>query len=157
MNDFFFRSDLLDHMVLRPLSHIKANWELTWDGGTHECIPEEDSFCASLNQLITELDQTSPPSRYHDNEDCLAQYVLNTMKWPIKKVGSRWIGAEYESILEQGGFEDLDEKNLILAAAGRIAAAKKRGQCHYDDMEESHRKMLAAVLSIILYHRASYE
>lgn len=28
---FFSSSDIFDHMVTRQLSHIKSNWELTWD------------------------------------------------------------------------------------------------------------------------------
>lgn len=64
------------------------------------------------------------------------------------------VGADYDSILEQGGFHDIDEANLVAAAAGRVRAALERGQMHWDDMEDSHRRMLAAVLSVILYHRA---
>ena len=41
----------------------------------------------------------------------------------------------------------------MLAAAGRIRAAVIRGQTHFDQMEESHRRMLAALLLVILYHR----
>lgn len=49
VSDFFKNSSLLDHMVLRPLSHIKPNWELTWSGNEYE--PEEDSFASLLNTL----------------------------------------------------------------------------------------------------------
>ena len=56
-------------------------------------------------------------------------------------------------MLEQGGFNDIDEKNLVLSACGRVKAAIDRGQLHFDDMEKFHRKMLADVLAIILYHR----
>ncbi len=153
MNDFFADSDYLDHMVLRPLSHIRANWELTWDRKTGTYIIEGDSYAGLLNNLLTELDNCSPPSRYHDSEDCLAKYVVERLRWPISKIGNRWVGADYDSILEQGGFDDIDQANLLLAAAGRIQVAKRLGQAHFDEMEESHRRMLGAVLAIILYFR----
>lgn len=63
------------------------------------------------------------------------------------------MGHDYASILEQGAFDDVDERNLLLAVSGRVKAALDRGQMHFDDMEESHRKMLADVLAIILFHR----
>ena len=66
------------------------------------------------------MQNSSPPSRYHYNEDCLAKFVVEHLKWPIKKIGSRWVGADYDSILEQGGLHDVDEANLLFAAAGRI-------------------------------------
>ncbi len=62
-------------------------------------------------------------------------------------------GDSYTVILEQGGFDDEDQQNLILAAAGRIIAAINYNQLHFDDMEKGHRNMLAEVLAIILYHR----
>jgi hypothetical protein len=153
MSPFFENSTLLDHAVLRPLSHIKDNWELTWDPETGAYADEENSYAVMLNDLIEELDGTTPPARYHDNEDRLAEYVREKLKWPIRKEGNRWVGADYESIIEQGGFNDLDEQHLLQAAAGRIRAATDRGQKQFDEMEESHRRMLAGVLSIILYHR----
>ncbi len=79
--------------------------------------------------------------------------MIANLNWKIEKVGSRWIGENYAAILEQGGFNDFDELNLVLAAAGRIKAALARNQCHFDEMEQSHQKMLADVLAIILYHR----
>jgi hypothetical protein len=152
--EFFSNSDLLDHLVLRPLSHIKANWEITWDRDKQEYETEEESYAELLNLLIEELSHVNPPSRYHENEDCLAEYVISSkLNWNIKKVGGRWVGEDYAFILEQGGFYDIDEENLILATAGRIKAAIDRNQIHFDDMEQSHQKMLADVLAIILYHR----
>jgi hypothetical protein len=155
MKSFFAdsKSDSLDREVLRPLSHIKGNWELTWDDSKDKYVEEDDSYAQQLNDLISELDAAVPPARYHDNEDRLSEYVRDNLKWPIRKDGARWVGADYDSIIEQGGFDDLDEKNLVLAAAGRIRAAQARGQDHYDAMEKSHRRMIAAVLSVILYHR----
>lgn len=153
MRSFFAHSDLIDHGVLRPLSHISENWELTWDAEAQKYEEEEHSYAKLLNQLIAEIESTTPPSKYHDNEDRLAEYTKKHLNWNIRKEGSRWVGSEYGAILEQGGFSDIDQNELILAAAGRIHAARIRGQNHFDEMEESHRRMLADVLTIILYHR----
>jgi len=153
MFSFFTQSDIFDHEALRPLSHIRGNWELIWDHKRGRYLEEEDSYANVVNSLLQELEQCNPPARYHDNEDRLAEYVVEHLKWPVKKIGNRWVGMDYESILEQGGFHDLNEANLVLAAAGRICAARSRGQRHFDDMEESHQHMLAAVITIILYHR----
>ncbi len=151
--EFLKNAEILDHFVLRPLDHIRANWELTWDEDAKKYLKEEDSFSELLNQLMDELEDKNPPLKYHDNEDRLAEYVIKHLGWKIKKVGKRWIGEEYPVILEQGGFHDIDQEDLVLAAAGRIKAAIERGQVHFDDMEKSHRKILAGVLSVILYHR----
>lgn len=151
---FFAWSDSLDHLVLRPLSHIRSAWEITWDHQAGQYEPEPDSFAGDLNLLIEELATTRPPARYHDNEDRLAQYVVDRLHWPIFKQGNRWMGADYATILEQGGFDDIDQEELLLAAAGRVHAALKHKQTHLDEMEESHRDMLAAVLTIILYQRS---
>lgn len=69
------------------------------------------------------------------------------------KKGSRWIGADYASILEQGGFKDSDQLDLIQAAAGRVHAAFDFGQTHFDEMDDGHQTMLAALMTIIIYHR----
>jgi hypothetical protein len=157
VNTFLADSNFLDEDVLRPLSHILPNWELTWDEASQKYFEEKDSYAAVLNGLISELDSVTPPMRYHDNEDRLAEYVIKHLKWPIRKEGERWVGVNYDAIVEQGGFHDVDERDLVLAAAGRIRAATERGQQHFDDMQESHRRMLAAVLSIILYHRTPWK
>lgn len=154
VRSFFARSEILDHNVLRRLSHIHANWELQWDQENGRYRHEHDSFAEKLNLLIETLAQTRPPSRYHDSENRLAEYVVKHLKWGIRKQGARWVGADYDFILEQGGHNDLDQKELILAATGRIHAALARGQMHFDQMEESHARMLGAVLTIILYHKA---
>ena len=46
----------------------------------------------------------------------------------------------------------MEEKNLLLASAGRIKAAMNFNQLSFGDMEIGHQNMLAAVLAIILYH-----
>jgi hypothetical protein len=157
MNSFFSNTGLLDHMVLRPLAHVRGNWEVTWDDESQSYKEEPDSFAGLLNNLIAELAITNPPSRYHDSEDRLAEYVQKNLNWGVHKVGMRWVGADYDSILEQGSFGDVDQGELLLAAAGRIRAAQDRGQSHFDDMEESHQRMLSAVLSIILWQRDAWE
>lgn len=156
MKEFFDYSEAysLDAMVLKQLEHIRGNWELMWDHDEDKYLEEDNSYAALLNSLIEELGSVTPPEKYHDNEDRLAEYVKDRLGWNISKVGNRWVGVDYLSILEQGGFSDDDEKDLVLAAAGRIVAARDRGQMHFDEMENSHKKILADVLSIILYHRS---
>jgi hypothetical protein len=153
VRSFFAWSDWLDYMVLRPLSHIAINWETRWDRGEKRYRPEPFSFAEDLN-IVIELVATCPrPLKYHDHEDVFAERVLMQLKWPIQKKGARWIGADYPSILEQGAFDDLDQQSLIAAATGRVHAALDRGQKELDDMEDRHLHMLAALLSIIIYHR----
>ena len=156
IRDFFARSDCLDYLVLRPLSHIATNWETYWDDETWRYKPEPLSFADDLNQVI-ELMATSPrPAKYHINEDVVVERVLHELKWPVQKKGGRWVGADYPSMLERGGFRDLDQKNLIAAATGRVHAALDFGQAHIDVMEAGHRHMLTALLTIIIYHRYCY-
>lgn len=153
MRSFFADSGWLDYFVLRPLSHVSPGWELTWDSDREQYVHEDGTFAQLLNELILEIAACQPPTRYHDNEDRLAEFVREHLKWPIRKIGKRWIGADYDSILAEGGFDDVDQKELVLAAAGRVKAASDRGQPHFDVMETSHLRMLAAVLTVILYHR----
>ena len=153
VKDFFAKSEFLDYLVLRPLSHINGNWELTWDNNKEEYEKEEDSFAGKLNDLILELARTTPSANYHDNEDNLVKYVNEHLNWSLNKVGKRWEGENYEMILEQGGFHDINETELVQAATGRIHAALNRGQFHFDVMEESHQKILANILCSIIYHR----
>lgn len=161
IRQFFSCSDWVDHQVLRPLSHIRGNWELTWDHDSQSYVPEDNSYAALLNDLITELDSCTPPKRYHNNEDILGRYVAKHLNWGVTKKGSRWVGAngkvlhpsDYLALLEQGGFGDNNQSDLVKAAAGRIHAAINRGQTHFDEMEQSHQDMLAGVLAAILYHR----
>lgn len=153
ITDFFKRSDYFDYLVTKQLSHINPNWELIWNQDNQQYEPEEQSFAQDVNTLIEELSQLNPPAKYHDHEDRLAEHCKQHLGWDIKKVGNRWQGHDYASILEQGGFRDVATKDLMLAASGRIRAAINRGQLHFDQMELFHQKMLADVLAIILYHR----
>jgi len=151
---FFEWSDLFDYLVTRQLSHIRINWELTWDHDEKNYEPEEDSYAGDINNLIIELSKINPPAKYHDNEDRLAEYCISRLGWDIKKIKGRWVGSDYASVLEQGGFDDIDQNNLLKAACGRVKAALEREQLHFDDMEKFHQMMLANVLAVILYHRS---
>lgn len=152
--EFFGGNELFDYLCLRPLSHINGNWDVSWDFDREEYVSEENSYADQVNCLLAELEDLVPPKEYHENEDCLAFYVIESLGWDLHKKGKRWVGVDYRYILERGGFRDIDQKNLVLAAAGRIKAAVDRGQKSFDDMEVSHQNMLAAVISIILYHRS---
>jgi hypothetical protein len=150
---FFRWSICIDQYVLKPLSHIAGNWEAEWDHEGDRYAPEASSFTDDLNQVIELVAACPRPLRYHDHEDLLAEQAVRESKWPIGKQGSRWVGADYLGLLERGAFGDLDQRNLIAAAAGRVHAALDRQQKHIDQMEDRHRYMLAALLSIIIYHR----
>jgi hypothetical protein len=149
---FFAWSEFLDRMVLRPLSHIAGNWETSWDHDERRYRPELFSFADDLNHVIELVAICPRPRRYHDNEDALAERVVRDLRWPIQKKRGRWRGADYGAILEQGAFRDLNQRDLITAAAGRVHAALDYGQTHCDKMEDGHLFMLAALLSIIIYH-----
>lgn len=155
VRDFFAQSEGLDYWVLRPLSHITLNWETCWDPVARRYEPEPESFAEDLNVVVDLIARCPPPRRYHDHEDVLAERVIRELHWPIQKKGSRWIGADYAAILENGAFRDFDQQDLISAASGRVHAAFKHGQGHVDDMEDGHRVMLAALMTIILYQRLS--
>ncbi len=150
---FFANSDYFDYLVTRPLSHVYPLWELIWDSDSGCYQPDEDGLAQKVNEIIREVEQLSPPARYHDSEDRLAEFVIERLGWPVRKVGNRWVGGDYSVILQQGGFSDADQRELMLAAAGRIQAARRHRQSHFDEMEDSHQRMLAAVLCAILYHR----
>lgn len=148
---FFARSDYLDYMVLRPLSHITMSWEATWDADRYE--PEAGSFAGDLNEIIDQIAVSPRPDRYHDNEDRLANRVITDLRWPIQKKGGLWHGADYQSILEQGAFRDLGQRELAAAAAGRVHTALDYGQTHFDEMDDGHMSMLAGLMTIMIYHR----
>lgn len=154
---FFDRCDCLDHMVTRPLSHIRGNWELMWDFDSSKYLIEEDSYANILNDLIEELSEHLPPEEYHDHEDLLVENVIKDLGWDIKKIDGMWVGEDYDVMLEQGSFNDIQQNNLVLAAVGRIHAAIERNQMNFDEMELEHQKMLGNILTIILYHRTDYE
>ena len=47
VRDFFAWSIILDHEVLKPLAHIKGNWDISWDEEARLYIPEDDSFAVA--------------------------------------------------------------------------------------------------------------
>ena len=163
--DFFAASDFMEHEVLRPLSHIRGNWELIVDQETGCYMDEEDSFAWLFNYLIGELAASNSPARYHDSEDRLGEDVQRSLNWNIRNENGVWVNAEgnrlhpsdYLAMLEQGGFKTGGDRDLVDAAAGRIRAAINHGQKHFDDMERGHQVILAGVLAAILYHRESHE
>jgi hypothetical protein len=162
---FFEASDFVDHEVLRPLSHIRPNWELAIDPATGRYVDEEGSFAWLLSHLIDELASAIPPTRYHDTEDRLGEYVQSSLNWNIRKKGGTWVNADgrrlhpsdYLALLEQGAFKKDSDADLVEAAAGRMQAAITRGQTHFDEMERSHQVIFAGVLAAILYHREPHE
>jgi hypothetical protein len=153
IRNFFAKSALLDRMTLRPLSHITTSWECAWNPETLQYDPEEDSFAADLNAVVELVANCERWARYHDHEDTLAERTLRELKWPIQRKGNQWQGADYHTVLEQGGFGDIGQEDLISAAAGRVHAAMAFGQFHFDDMEERHLNMLAGLITIIIFHR----
>jgi hypothetical protein len=148
---FFADSYYLDYIVLRPLSHITMNWEAAWGVDRYE--PEADSFAGDLNEIIDQIAESPRPDRYHDYEDSLAERVVTLLKWPIQKKGGRWHGADYQSILEQGAFRDIGQRDLAIAANGRVQMALDYGQAHFDEMDDAHMTMLSALMTIMIYHR----
>ncbi len=165
VKQFFEASDFVDHEVLRPLSHIRFNWELIVDPTTGRYFNEKDSFAWLFNHLIDELASATLPARYHDSEDRLGEHVKKSLNWDIRKQRGIWVNAEgkrlhptdYLAMLEQGGFKTDGDSDLVEAATERIRAAIARGQNHFDDMERSHQVILAGVLAAILYHRDPHE
>lgn len=160
--DYFSNSDCLDYFSTRMLSHINPNWELTWDYKNNRYREEEYSFANLLNKLIDELEDIRDVNiEYHDFEDKLCNNVVKNLKWVIRKKnkhwqekrGAEWLRPVYESILEQGGFSDEDQSNLIYALADRIQAAFKYRQKNFDETEIYHRKIIGAIVAIIIYHK----
>lgn len=155
----------MEHEVLRPLSHIRANWELQIDTENGRYLDEADTFAWMFNNLIDKLATTTPPSRYHDNEDRLGEYVRDTHNWDIRKSGNTWVNSDgkrlnpsdYLTLLEQGAFKNMGITDLLEAASGRVHAAISRGQSQFDDMERSHQVILAGVLAALLYHLEPHE
>jgi len=162
---FFEASDFTDHEVLRPLSHIRPNWELAIDSTTGIYVDEEGSFAWLLSHLIDELTLAVPPSRYHDTEDRLGEHVQKSLNWNIRKHCGIWVNADgvrlnpsdYLALLEQGAYKKDGDADLVEAASGRVWAAILRGQICFDEMERSHQVILAGVLAAILYHREPHE
>lgn len=151
---FFAQSEYLDQMVLRPLSHIDQDWELI--RGNDGYLAEEGNLSAHLINLIDVLASTEPPKKYHDNEDRLAEYLVS-MGSKIQKKGRYWIGDDYGFVLQQASLaHQLNHEELIFSAAGRVMAAIKHKQRMFDEMEEGHQAMLAAILTILVFNYGTW-
>lgn len=149
---FFAWSEYLDYEVTKQLSHLRANWELTWLHDKEKYLEETDSFAKDINNLISELGELETSKNYHKYEDQIGEFTNKFLKWGIEKKGKRWNINDYAVFLEQGAFHDYDQQFLKNATVGRIQAALKRGQLAYDEMEVSHRMVLGDLLAVILYH-----
>lgn len=104
---------------------------MSWNVESNTYEEESDSFAGLLNGLITQLALINPPSRYHDSEDRLAEYVQKNLNWGIHKVGARWVGADYNSILRRGSFDDekySDMRTLFLNGGLPRDVAEKRAR-----------------------------
>ena len=64
IRSFFAWSDRLDHDVLRPLSHVRANWELWWDA-TSQRYETEDGHAPMRRRSYHPL---NPPWDTHRTE-----------------------------------------------------------------------------------------
>lgn len=160
VKSFFQNSTDLYTCVLKKICHIKQQFMLEWNETTQKYIGGFNSFANELNSLIEELDLIDVPDYYHDNEDILAEFVRDRLGWNIYKVGRFWKWndndenkSDYYAIIEQGGWYDAEQKNLLEAVAGRIKAAQHFGQTNFNEMEEGHKVMLGYILATILYHR----
>lgn len=153
ITQFFNDSDSLDYSVTKKLAHIACNWELTWDENSNQYKPEENSFAKMLNELIKDLANNKIPKNFHENEDIIANHVIQFLNWNIFKEGNRWKGEEYAVILSQGGFHDINQMELMKSAAGRINDAIQNEKFYFDEMEEGHHNILGDILAILLYHR----
>ena len=161
---FFSHSELLAHEVLRPISHVRENWEL-FPGKTEPYEVEQDSFSSELNTLIKEISVTTPPKNYHKFENNVASYMtairdgeyeLKNGIWWDHNSGKKLNIETLEFVLEQGSSGWVAAPELVSAAAGRVKAALHYGQQHYDAMEPGHRKMLAILLTIILFRHSDH-
>jgi hypothetical protein len=162
---FFARSDWLDYAVLRRLSHVAGNWELTYDGDFYK--PEDDSLADHLNVLIEEIGKTFPPKNYHHYENILASQHYDTKSGGVILSKSKriWLNSATKKpipkeqlgfYIEQGAIGNSDVPELVIAAAGRIATAMKHGVEHFDDLDSGHMSMLAEIMTIILFVRSDY-
>ncbi|MDG1286323.1 MAG: hypothetical protein P8P30_02025 [Rickettsiales bacterium] len=161
--DFFARSDWLDYAVLRPLSHVAGNWELTPDGKFYKA--EEDSLADHLNILIDEIAKTHPPISYHYHENSIASQHRDTKDGSVilSKSKNIWLDpitkkpisiAQVGHYIEQSAARGVDDSELVAAASGRVARSISCDVNHFDDLDQGHLSMLAEIMSIILFMRS---
>ncbi|WP_060477693.1 MULTISPECIES: hypothetical protein [Pseudomonas] len=154
VKNFFHLCHSLDELVLRPLSHLDQSWELLRSPTGY--VVEKGHLSEKLIELIDILATTTPPLKYHDNEDRLAEYLISKGS-KIRKEGRFWIGADYEFVLQQASLaHTINHTELVHAASGRVIAALNYGQRNFDDMEEGHKKMLASILTILIFNYGTW-
>lgn len=161
---FFYRSDRLDYTTLRPLSHVRSNWELVGsESGDPLFEEEEDSYAENLNVLIDEIAAASPSYDYHKLENQIAadytdaingRYFLKGTLWHDKQTGQPIQKDDVGHMMEQASSGSDDVPGLVLAAAGRIATAMSYSVGNFDDLDRGHMEMLAIDLMTILFRRS---
>jgi hypothetical protein len=160
---FFLHSDLLDHAVLRPISHVMPNWELIQCQDSEYYEEEADSFAAHLNVLIQEISRSSPPRDYHAYENRLAinysevtsgRFYLDGKLWRDRKTGNLVQKDFVGHMIEQATCGHYDVPDLVLAASGRIAASLRFGVDHFDKLDHGHMEMLSVIMTDILFRRS---
>ncbi|MFC3023596.1 hypothetical protein ACFODT_07140 [Vibrio zhugei] len=82
--NFFANSESILDYVLKPLEHIRSNWDVIWDCDKY--LEEENSFGAELNALINEIAETKAPDNYHKYEDKVAFFQSKT--WDFRRFSS---------------------------------------------------------------------
>lgn len=160
---FFYRSDYLDYVVLRPLSHVAPNWELVI-GGDYLFEEEDGSLAAHLNVLVEEISLIVPSIDYHSYENnilynysnFLNKYQLKGKIWHDKSTGLPLDKSEIGYMIEQGSSGQVDVPDLVMAAAGRIATSMYYGVDHFDKLDSGHMAMLGIIITIILFRRFDF-
>ena len=162
---FFEGSDYLDYAVLRPIAHVAGNWELTWNGNSRVYEEESDSLAAHLNVLIQDIARSVPPTDYHEHENRLAiaydgvksgRYRLNRSRklWIDSSTGKTATKDMVGHMIEQATCGHYDVPDLVLSAAGRVAASMRFGIDHFDQLDDGHQAMLSVIMTDILFRRS---
>jgi len=162
---FFANSDWLDRAVLRPISHVAGNWELTWNTHADRYEPESDSLADHLNVLIHDMAASKPPADYHHYENKLAISYDDVKSGRFKLNRSRklWIDTATNlpvskdmvgHMIEQATCGHYDVPDLVLSAAGRVATSLRFGVSHFDDLDDGHLEMLSVIMTDILFRRS---
>lgn len=160
---FFENSDILDHAVLRPISHVAPNWELTWDLSSGRYEEEEDSLAAHLNKLIEEISHSLPPQDDHALENQYAinyegvasgRFHLDGKLWRDRQTG-KLVNKDFVGhMIEQATCGHYDVPDLVHSAAGRVSTALQFGVDHFDKLDRGHMEMLSVIITDILFRRS---
>lgn len=149
----------MDGTVTRPLSHIAPHWELIWQDKERRYLDEEYSLGSHFNDLIEDISVSPKPKNYHRYMDNHLIYrsdiVLKNKIWCDVSTDDKIDVEMMGHYISQEAIGDLEAKNLILAAAGRIEVSRKLGFENYDELDDNHMGMLAQILTSILYCRSS--